>query len=300
MFKKLLIAVLAAVTLSTAHAQTSGKPDILEVIEVTGEIGDFTAKVIKEQVDKLNENSKVKAVLLVVDTPGGGATASANAFEELNKVKVPVVAWCSSVCASGGIYIMSAPSVKFVAIRKESIVGSVGVIAIATRYHRLLDWAKIDSETYKSGILKDAWNPTRPPFEEEKKYIQSIIDTLATGFYQVVKDARGDKIKNWDEIKSAKIFIGKQAIDVGLADEIMTFEEASTKAKELSGSKSIFTRQELKKMSQAAEESTRYETPMAPVQMQQGLGDVPALIEIIKEIHKGENVKFQYRMPYAF
>lgn len=271
-----------------------GKPDIIEVIDIQGEIGEFTATAIAGTVEKINDNKQVKGVLLIVNSPGGGAVASSNVYEELSKIKVPVVAWCSSVCASGGLYVMMAPSVKYVALRNESISGSVGVVMNVTRFHRLLEWAKIDNETFKSGVLKDAGNPTREMSSADRKYLQSIIDELAERFYAVVAKSR--TIKDWNAVKSARIFIGKQAVDVGLADGVMTRDQAVRKVKELSGSKLIFTRDEMKKISTMAHDPG-YEVPQTEPKY---LTDISFLVDMLKEIKAGESVTIEYKMPYKF
>lgn len=292
---RFLAALLFAISLP-AFAQ---KADILEVIDISGPIDESTAARMAAQVEKINENSKIKAVLLVVDTPGGSAVASSAVYEELSKLKVPVVSWCSNICASGGIFAIMAPTVKFRAVRSETISGSVGVIVKVTRFNRLLDWVRIDSETYRSGPLKDVANPTRALQDEEKKFLEGLVASLASRFYSLVDKARGSRISpaGWDEIKTAKIFIGEEAVKIGLVDAVATKEQVVSKAKELSGSKQIFTREELSKMAVAAHADTAYEAP--PI-LRSAYGDIPWLIETLKEIRAGSSVKVEYRMPYQF
>lgn len=275
------------------------KPDILEVIELSGEINAGTAANMAQFVDAINENSKVKAVLLILDTPGGSVTASSAIYEDLSRLKVPVVVWCQSLCASGGVYIAMAPSVKFIGVRAETIGGSVGVVMHMMRFNRLLEWAKVDPKTYRSGHLKDAGNPTRPAEEAEDKYLQSIVNDMAEKFYGLVAKSRGKRIpaEAWAEIKSAKIFIGQDAVRVGLADAVTSKAEVIAKAKELSGSKTIFSREELKKMSAAADGPGAYAVPVKQPGM---FGDVPFLIETLKEIMGERSVKFSYLLPYQF
>lgn len=275
------------------------KPDIVEVFEINGEINAGTAVNIAQFVEQANENSKVKAVVLVLDTPGGSVTASSAIYEDLSRLKVPVIVWCQSLCASGGVYAAMAPTVKWIAVRQETIGGSVGVVMHMMRFHRLLEWAKIDPKTYRSGHLKDAGNPMRAGEEAEDKYLQDIVSSLAAKFYGIVDKARGAKIKNWDEIKTARIFIGSEIVRVGLADAVQTKAEVIAKAKELSGSKTIFTREELKKMSSAAHGEASYQAPSMP-RIEHGFGDIPAMIEIVKEIRSGEAITFKYKLSYSF
>lgn len=290
-----LAAFVAALTPLTTLAQQ--KPDILEVLEINGEIHGGMVPGIAEAVDKINDNAKVKAVLLIVDTPGGSVTASSAIYEDLSRLKVPVVVWCGSLCASGGVYVAMAPSVKWIAVRSETIGGSVGVVMQMMRFNRLLEWAKIDPKTYRSGLLKDAGNPMRAQEEAEDKYLQGIVSELAEKFYAIVAKSRGSKIKNWDEIKTARIFIGQEAVRVGLADAVATKAEVTAKAKELSGSKSIFTREELKKMSSAADGHSTYAAPAIQPNV---WGDTAWLIETAKEIMGGGSVKFSYRLEHKF
>lgn len=269
------------------------RPDLLEVMEINGEITEAVAADVAQRVDVINDTPTVKAVLLIVKSPGGGVSATAETYAALGRLKPPVVAWCSYVCASGGVYILMASSVKFIAVSEQAISGSVGVIAQITRFNRLLDWLRVDNDTYKSGSLKAAGSPVHEPTAEERKYLQGIVDEFAERFYAVVKQAR-PKLSDWSAIKSARIFIGNQAVTVGLADAVTGKDGAIKKAKELSGSKNIYTREELKKMSRAADERPAYNFS-PPV-----FGDVPWLIEALKEIRRGETTRFAYRMPYEF
>lgn len=278
----------------------AAKPDIVELIEISGGIADHTAANVQAQVEKITEQSRIKAVVLVMNSPGGGALASSALYEAISGLKVPVVAWCSYVCASGGLYAVMAPSVKHVMVRGDTISGSVGAIVQTAHYHRLLDWAKIDIDTFKSGTLKDSGNPTRGPTAADRAYLQSIVDQLAERFYAAVRKGRPNIPQSaWSEIKTAKVFIGADAMRVGLVDSVGVREDAIKKAKELSGSKLIFTRDELKKMSKDANETTVYSAPLPAPQMH-SFGDIASLVEIVKEMRQGESTTFLYAMPYRF
>lgn len=298
----LLVAVAALALPVASLAQTpTGKPDLIEVIELYGVIGEYTAKQMKEAVEKINENPKVKAVVLVVDSPGGGASASAVLYQEIAKIKVPVVGYCEYVCASGGVYALMSPSVKYIGVRDDTIGGSVGVISQATYFNRLLDWAKIDSQTFKSGQFKDSGNPSRAPSEADTKYLQGIVDALAQKFYGVVGKAR-PKISaaQWAEIKAAKIFIGQGVVDAGLADAVMSRDDAVAKAKEIAKAKNAFTREELGKLVKNASEAASMSTPVKMGPLDRGLAHVDTLMDLLADVRRGESVKFQYLMPYQF
>jgi signal peptide peptidase SppA len=284
---------------STSLSTLGGKPDLIEVIDLKGEIGDGTAEAVKAQVEKINDQPKIKAVLLDVDTPGGTVSASQAIYAELAKIKVPVVGYCARLCASGGEYSLMSPSVKFIGVSADAVSGSIGVILHLTRYYRLLDWAKIDVETYKSGELKDDGNPTRGPSAEERKRLQAEVDKFAQKFYSIVLKARPKA--DMAAIKPAGVFFGEEAVTVGLADAVMTRDEAVAKAKVLSGSKLAFTREELSKMTKAAHESTAYEAPArAPRAELDVTSDLHTLVQMLQEIRSGEVVRLEYRMPMVY
>jgi signal peptide peptidase SppA len=273
-----LYALVGVYKLARAGEAPGGKPDIIEVIEI-GEINEFAAKSVTEQVEKINETPKIKGVLLIVNSPGGGASASAVIYRELGKIKVPVVGYCEYMCASGGVYALMSPSVKFIGVRDDSIGGSVGVIMQLTRFNRLLDWAKIDNETFKSGVLKDSGSPTRAMTDSDRLYLQGIVDSLALKFYGVVQKAR-PKV-DLAEVRQAK------------------------KVKDISGAKNAYTRDELAKFVKHASDAASMKPTLSPASMDGGggvswLGHIDYAMELLKEIRSGESVKFQYLMPYRF
>lgn len=296
-----ILGVALAAAVGSVFGQTPVKPDIIEVVELYGEIKPYTATQIKEAVEKINENPKVKAVVLVVDSPGGGASASAVIYQELSKIKVPVVGFCEYLCASGGVYALMSPSIKYIGVRDDTIGGSVGVIMQATYFHRLLDWAKIDNQIFKSGQFKDSGTPVRPATADDSKYLQSIVDTLAHKFYGVVAKAR-PKITpaQWGDIKAAKIFIGQGVVDVGLADKVMTRDEAVAKAKELAGTKNAYTRDELAKIVKNASEAASMKPVTPPTDFRGWIDHADTLMDLVKEVRRGESVRFEYRMPFQF
>jgi signal peptide peptidase SppA len=272
-------------------------PDILEIMDITDVINDKSAEKVADKVKDINQNKRIRAVLLTVNSPGGGVVASSNINEELSKLRVPVVAWCNSECASGGMYVLMNKSVKFIGVRKETIAGSIGVVMSMTKYNRLMDWARLDNEVYKSAPLKDAGNPGRETTDADRAYFQSIINSLAADFYGIIKDSRGDKITDWDAVKSARIFFGQEAVKVGLVDGVITYEEAERKAKELSGSKAIYTREEMKKMAKVAGDDSggylHYSAPELPM-------NLDGLLSTLHDIQLGETVRFEYLAPYHF
>ena len=268
-------------------------PDILEVVEI-GAINEGAAAQLITSLEAIQLNPRAKAILLMIDSPGGGVLATKTMYDTISKIRLPVTAWCDNRCASGGLYVAMAPNIKWVGARDITITGSMGVVAQNIRFSRLLEWAKVDLEVYRSGPLKDAGNPMRGSTEAERAYLQALVDTLAQQFYGDVRKAR-PKMEEGDfqRLKDARIILGNEAKRIGLIDAVASKDEAVKKAKELSGSSSIYTRDELKKMAKAAEEPRSYRYESVPSPFEQSL-------QLLHEVLAGEQVRFLYLMPYRF
>jgi ClpP class serine protease len=192
------------------------------------------------------------------------------------------------------MYLLMSPSVKGIGVRGHTIAGSIGVVAQYWRYYRLLEWAKFDVETFTSGSRKATGNPTKAATEDEQKRIQARIDSLAANFHDLVAKSRGDRITDWATVKSADIFIGKDAVAIGLVDAVQSKQEAIAKAKSLSGSKLIFTRDEIKKMSAIDNVMNGgglfHYTPAVGFSAR-----AQELVDGVFAMWRGESVRFQYR-----
>jgi ClpP class serine protease len=202
----------------------------IAIITIHDVIDEEMGDAVTEAVKQINEHpAETKGVFLIVDTGGGNADDSALIYEELSKLKVPVVAWCNRSCMSGGVWAMMATSVKFSAVRSFTHGGSVGVISI----YGLCD--KNCPDMFKSGIFKGTSSDKNSVRSvEEKAYLQSITDGLAAAFYNVVAKARPNITPaNWVLIKQARIFYGQAIVDIGLADAVMSREQAMAKLRSL-------------------------------------------------------------------
>jgi protease IV len=235
------------------HIQGSGS-DKIAVIEVKGVIGDFaslfgssnmvdkTVKMIRHAAD----DSAVKAVLLSVDSPGGGVTASDVICNEIKKLKEkkPVVVHMGDLCASGGVYI-SAPANVLVA-SPTSITGSIGVIISHTDMTELYnEKLGMKDEPIKSGIHKDILSTGRAMTPEERQLIQGLVDEMYERFLTVVAEGRAGKGPVPAKVEDAKeyirkfadgrIFSGEAAVANGLVDKVGYFEDAVKEAEKAAG-----------------------------------------------------------------
>ena len=193
----------------------------------------ITPEEIIEQLKVAQENSNVKAILIRVNSPGGSAAASQEIYEELKKVEKPVVVSVSDICASGAYYVACAAD-KIVANRSSS-VGSIGVIMQITNLEGLYEKIGIKYTTIKQGKYKDVGSPDRPLTAEEKKMLEEQTKKIYQQFISDVAESRRMDIDKVRELATGWVFIGSEAIGLGLIDEIGTYSDAIKLASELGG-----------------------------------------------------------------
>lgn len=200
--------------------------DQIAVLDIDGVILD--ADKVDTQLRKFGEDSSVKAIVLHINSPGGGAAASQEIYHEVLRVRrenhKKIVASVESVGASGAYYIASACDRIYA--NDASVVGSIGVIMEWTNYGDLLRWAKLKNIVIHAGELKDAGDPSRDLTPKEQAYFQSLVDNMYTQFVHDVALGRhttDDKIK---PLATGQVWTGQQAIPLGLIDQIGGFRVA--------------------------------------------------------------------------
>lgn len=188
-------------------------------------------------LQRAQDDRSVKAVVLRVDSPGGGVTASDEIRNQVLKVqqKKPVVASFGSLAASGGYYI-SAPATKIVA-NETTITGSIGVITIVPNVQGLLEKLGVETYVFTSGPHKDETAGLRPLTEADRKVLQGTIDEAYGRFVSVVSQGRKMSQEAVKGLADGRIYTGKQAKELGLVDEIGDLAEATRLAAELGGIK---------------------------------------------------------------
>jgi protease-4 len=196
------------------------------VIDLDGVILD--ADKVNTQLRKFGDDSSIKAIILHINSPGGGAAASQEIFNEVVRVRTEkhklIVASVESVGASGAYYIASGCDKIYA--NQASVVGSVGVIMEWTNYGDLMKWAKLKPVVIHAGTLKDAGDPTRDMTPQEEAYFQSLVDNMYGQFVHDVATGRHtteDKIR---PLATGQVWTGEQAIPLGLIDKIGGFRVA--------------------------------------------------------------------------
>lgn len=226
LFVVALFGLVYATVRSQNRADFGGFGDRIAVVDLDGVI--VEPKTVVSELKKYGDDSSIKAIVLHIDSPGGGAAASEEIYREVRRLRDEkhkhIVACIETVGASGAYYVASATNKIYA--NEASIVGSIGVIAEWYNYGDLIKWAKLKQITLKAGEFKDTGSPTRDMTPAEKAYMQGLIDDMHQQFIHNV--ALGRKVKD-DDIKTiadGRVWTGRQAVGMKLIDQIADFQAA--------------------------------------------------------------------------
>lgn len=204
---------------------------------------------IQDQLKTAARDPLVKAVILKVNSPGGEVLASDEIYNSIrefqDRFKKPVIASMGTLAASGGYYV-SAPC-RWIVANEMTITGSIGVIMHGYNYRGLMDKIGLRPEVYKSGKFKNMLSGDRREEEipeEEHAMVQSLIDETYGKFTNIVAEGRqqanaenngkGRKLaSDWTDYADGRVLSGKQALELGLIDELGNFRKAVERAQEL-------------------------------------------------------------------
>jgi protease IV len=231
------IILAAALALSSEGGWGSFAGDRIAVIYIEGVI--FDSKTVNEQLKMYADDSRVKAVLLRIDSPGGGVAASQEIHDQVKwlreKKGKTIVVSMGSVAASGGYYIACAAN--RVIANPGTITGSIGVIAEWVNYGNLLKWAQLEPQVIKSGEFKDIGSPTRPITPKEREYLQGIINQLYGQFVNAVAEGRASQLSRERimQLADGRVYTGEEALREKLIDELGSLEAAVKRAAEMVG-----------------------------------------------------------------
>jgi protease-4 len=176
---------------------------------------------IVEQIEEADEDANARALLLRLNTPGGQVVPSDDIRVAAERFDGPTVAYATDVCASGGYWIASACDAIYA--RDGSIVGSIGVIGSRVNAAELADRLGLEYERLAAGEYKDAGTPLKEMTEDEREYLQNLID----GYYEEFVDAVTDGRELSDEQvrdTEARVYLGEDAEAIDLVDELGTKE----------------------------------------------------------------------------
>src|SRR6201987_1611146 len=200
--------------------------DKIGVVDLQGVIADPSETV--EQLRKFADDDSIKAIIIHVNSPGGGVAASEEIYREVKRVRDEkhkrIVSSIETVGASGAYYISSATNKIYA--DSGSVVGSIGVIAEGVNSGDLMRWAKLKPEILKVGQFKDTGDPTRELTPAERAYMQSLIDNMYGQFVEAVADGRHAKKEAIRAIAYGRVWTGKEALPLHLIDQVADFQAA--------------------------------------------------------------------------
>jgi len=238
----LFFAVLYLATLiSGGKASRSLSPlpglEKIALVKVEGML--ITADDIVDEINNYADDSSVKAILIRIDSPGGGVVASQEIFNAVlnarTQGKKKVVISMGSVAASGGYYIAAAGD-RIVA-NPGTLIGSIGVKMEFANIEKLLEKIGVRGMVVKAGEYKDMGSPFREMTEPEKRLLQEVIDDVHSQFIEAVAKGRNLPEADVKAIADGRIFTGRQALHLKLVDQLGDLEDSIRVAAELAGIK---------------------------------------------------------------
>ena len=219
--------------LNSGTSKSFSLNDKIGVVPVEGVIAD--SKEITEQLDDFGKDDSIVAIVLRVDSPGGGVAASQEIYDaviELKKKKKVVVSM-GSVAASGGLLVACAAD-KIVA-NPGTITGSISAIMQFANVEELMKKIGLKSSVVKSGQYKDIGSPLRDMTPEEKLIIQDLVDDIYNQFVDVIVKERKLPRERVVAIADGRVFSGRKAKELGLVDDLGNMASAARLASKLAG-----------------------------------------------------------------
>lgn len=193
---------------------------------------------VVKRLKRIKEDPRVKGVVLRINSPGGTVGAVQEIYEMVKDLRdsgIPVVVSMGDVATSGAYYIACGAD-KIVA-NPGTVTGSVGVIASIPNVKELLGRFGVRFEVIKSGGYKDTGSIFKDMSAEERRLLKGLVDSAYNQFFKALHESRGEIIpeERLRQLADGRIFTGEQAKEVGLVDELGTFEQGIELAARLAG-----------------------------------------------------------------
>jgi protease-4 len=209
--------------------------DRVGLIRIEGVILDAQSTI--SELKRFADNPSVKAIVLRIDSPGGGVVPSQEIHDAVqrvrNKSNKAVIASMGSVAASGGYYI--AVATDRIMANSGTLTGSIGVIMEMANVEGLLKKIGVEGVVIKSGRFKDVGSPLRKMSDEEHELLQSVMDDVHKQFIEAVAEGRGLDLATVQALADGRIFTGRQAKASKLVDELGDLEAAIQLAADVAG-----------------------------------------------------------------
>jgi protease-4 len=195
---------------------------------------------VREELTRAAEDSRIKGLIVRINSPGGTVTASDIIYTEIKRfkeeTKVPVVAAITELAASGGYYV--AVAADTIVAHPTSVTGSIGVIAVKFNAQGLMEKIGVVDETFTAGDKKDLFSPMRPVTAEEREIIQSMLNSFHQRFKDLVLKGRPSlTAAEIDRLADGRVYTADQALANKLVDEIGYLDDAVATVKKGAGIK---------------------------------------------------------------
>jgi len=193
------------------------------------------SETIAAELKEAGKRDDVKAVLLLIDSPGGSVVASQEVYDAVRAMNKTSVSFIREMAASGGYY--AAAGTTYIVANPDALTGSIGARATLSDYSGLMGKLGVNSTTFMTGSLKDMGSSSRPMTDEERAVWQSIVDESFASFRSAVEERRAGKLDptGFAQALDARIMTGRQAKKIGLIDELGNKQSAIDAAARLSG-----------------------------------------------------------------
>ena len=209
--------------------------DRIALIRVEGVILDSQTTI--GELKRFSENPSIKAIVIRIDSPGGGVVPSQEIYNAVKRVRSKhnkaVIASMGSVAASGGYYIAAATD--RIMANPGTLTGSIGVIMETANVEGLLQKIGVQGVVIKSGKYKDVGSPLRKMSTDERGLLQGVMDDVHKQFIEAVAEGRSLELRAAQALADGRIFTGRQAKEAKLVDELGDLEDAIQLAAEVVG-----------------------------------------------------------------
>jgi protease-4 len=202
------------------------------VVEIKGEIasgGEANAELVVSSMRSAFEDVGAQAVVLLINSPGGSPVQAGIINDEIRRLKAlhkkPVYVVVEETCASAAYYI--AVSADKIYVDKASIVGSIGVLMDGFGFTGLMDKVGVERRLLTAGENKGFLDPFTPQSKQHRAYAQNMLNEIHQQFIKVVREGRGDRLKETPETFSGLFWSGEKSIELGLADAYGTLDSVA-------------------------------------------------------------------------
>ncbi len=189
--------------------------------------GTININTVESALTRAFDHERLKAVALAINSPGGAPTQSALVGERVRELadrkRVPVLAFCEDVAASGGYWLACAADEIYA--HSSSLVGSIGVVSAGFGLNGLLERVGVERRVYTAGAHKVRLDPFRPEKDEDVEWLKGLQTQLHDQFVGWVKQRRGDRLASDDDLFTGEVWTGARAVELGLVDGVGNLRE---------------------------------------------------------------------------